>query len=113
LAQLHLSCGSPCSNSTFIDFEENKISKNYPLIISTDPKLKIVAYINDKNDLEISKIFKNKTKIVTLDFSPTASTFTAISEVKFINKDFVKINYISGESYVSKTTKVNISDLEN
>ncbi|WP_397601669.1 hypothetical protein [Silvanigrella sp.] len=113
LASLHLNCGSPCSNSTYIDFEENKISKNYPLVISTDPKLKIVAYVNDKNELEISKIFKGKTKIVKLDFSPTASIFTAISEVEFINKNLVKINYISGESYVSKTTEVNISDLEN
>ena len=113
LAQLLLSCGSPCNYSTFIDFKNNLESKkSYYIVIAVDPISKKVAYINDNEKIEVSNIFSDKKIIIDLDFSKSLSIYTAIDKVK-ITHNKISINYYAGEDEIVKNKVIDISKLNN
>lgn len=103
IAQILLSCGSPCNYTTYIDLENGLKSKPFFLVVAVDSLGRYVAYCSQKG-LCIAPIFDSSMKplVITRDYSPAVSVFTVVDSVSFHIGDKLVFKYLSGKDQNNK-----------
>jgi hypothetical protein len=111
IGELHMSCGSPCSSSIYVDFKNNKISHMFSMPIKVDKKNKLILFVNDDNKISVAEIFGKKSILIEKNFSPTASLFTAISSAEFLPQKILKLEYLTGEEFKENVEFIDLKNL--
>ncbi len=109
LGELHMSCGSPCSISIFVNFKNCQISRAFPLVVAIDPYENILLFVDDNNQLIVSD-FSEKTVKIERNFSKAATVYNVIQEAKFENKRLM-LDYLSGDNFEEKKEIIELSSL--
>ena len=96
------SCGSPCTNYLFKNLETGKEYSTQSLIAYNQ---KYIATIELNGIVEIRELFGEKIYATTLDIASVAVPTSAIEKATF-KGNYLEVEYLSGEEYVSKYKKI-------
>ena len=113
LAEIRVSCGSPCYNSVFYSTTLG-LSDPYDFVLAVEPNNMLIA----KAELEaisITKIYDKKhrtIKLIERNFSPAASIVQTVKEAKFLNANQLYLRYLVGKDYVSKEETIDFKCIE-
>ncbi|MBI3562625.1 MAG: hypothetical protein HY080_13010 [Gammaproteobacteria bacterium] len=112
LFEIHASCGSPCSVSSFYNAENGQLSESFPDVVALSSSGKKVLYATDGQILCADMFLANqppyqiKTK---LPLSSTAATVSAIVSAKFLSPTRIKLTYLSGKKYAEITETIDLT----
>ena len=110
LAEIRLSCGSPCYNSIFFDLRTDQVSNPIEFVLATDMQRDIVAKA-DISEIKVMKIFDTQKYLsIKEDFSPAAALVSVIEEARFTSKGDLFLRYSSGKDYDTKEATIKIDD---
>lgn len=110
LAEIRLSCGSPCYNSIFFDLRTDQVSNPIEFVLATNVQRGIVARA-DSSDIKVVKIFDTQKYLsIKKDFSPAAALVNVIEEAKFTPRGDLFLRYSSGKDYDTKEATIMIDD---
>lgn len=107
--QVVFSCGSPCSNSIFVDLKLCIVSNSFENVLHIyKPKFLVITADIDK--LFVNKIFNSEIKSIEIkrEFSPVANLTSAIEEVKFVTEKKIYIRYLKGINYQTVEETIDI-----
>lgn len=110
LAEIRISCGSPCFYSRFY-LSEGKVSEPIGFVVAVITGKNLAVRAGDET-LEVIRIFEKNTKpiqTIKLDYAPSATIVTVLQEVKFVGGNMLFIRYLSGNDYVEKETSVSLN----
>jgi hypothetical protein len=109
LAQIRISCGSPCFNTIFYDLR-NGVSKPFEFVIAANPRNKIVATANSSG-IFLYHIFQPSHQPfmrIKRNFSETAALILDIEEARFTESGSLYLRYLSGKKRITKEETIPI-----
>ena len=110
LAEIRLSCGSPCYNSIFFDLNTDQVSNPIEFVLATDAQRGLAAKA-DISDIKVMKIFDTQKYLsIKKDFSPAAALVSVIEEARFTRKGDLFLRYSSGKDYDTKEVTIMIDE---
>lgn len=110
LAEVIISCGSPCNYSIFYDVKKGA-SAPYEFVLAVNADKQIIARAG-KSHILINNIFQNHNKVfvkINRQFAETAALVFVIEEAHFTKKGNLFIRYLSGKNYVQKEETIPVN----
>jgi len=111
LAEIYVSCGSPCNYSWFYS-PVFGVSSPIQFVLAVAPTKNIVVSAG-LDELEIIQIFgdiKKPLQTIKRDFHPTAALVLVLEDVKFIDEGHLQIRYMASGSEYSKEPNPNVTE---
>lgn len=111
LAEITISCGSPCEYSWFFT-PELGVSAPIEFVVAVAPS-KMIAVSAGVDELEIVQIFgdiKKPLQTIKRDFFPAAALVSILSDVKFIDEDHLQFSYMASSDEYSKEPNPNVTE---
>jgi hypothetical protein len=106
LYRVFVSCGSPCSYTTFVNTSTGEVDGKYFLVMKFDYVTMRVFYNGDDNKLA-SKVVFSRGKPRSYDLPNVASTavvFLVIKDIEILSDGRVEVKYLSGKDYTETET---------
>lgn len=110
LAQIRVSCGSPCYYSKF--YNGKKVSDPIEFVLAVSSEKSRAVHVGDSS-LEVVNIFDDDQKQIekiVLDFSPAASLINVVKEVKVVGRNRLYVRYLSGDDYNDKEKVITLAN---
>ncbi|NLD35321.1 MAG: hypothetical protein GX654_00450 [Desulfatiglans sp.] len=113
LTGITVSLGNPNSQTIFYDQIKKIVSTAFENVFAVEADKQLVVYC-ENNKIAVKNIFsKEKPFFIIRDYSPTASIFSAINEIKFIQPDKLQMSYMVGPNYTDKEEIIDIKRTTN
>jgi len=101
LLEILVSCGSPCSYSSFVDLASGKKSMPFFMVLAVDTLRGYLAFC-DTSNIKIAAIFDTTKALIAInrDYSHSATMSTVIDTAIFRNSGIFVFHYYSGKDFV-------------
>jgi hypothetical protein len=112
LTGITVSLGNPNSLTIFHDQKKKIVSTAFENVFAVEADKQLIIYC-ENNKIAVKNIFSiEKPFFIIRDYSPTASIFSAINEIKFIQPDKIKMSYMVGPNFTDKEEIIDIKRTE-